>query len=478
MELCVLWTLANIFVFSVSQVYGSLPIPVLHFEEKIIEDEDTSITCTLPYNDYPDVKLVIKGNTTIKDCTPKKGNYPNVTCTVEVTREMHEMEFTCEAEFKTQSLPEKMNIQIEPKITDCPDKLVWIEGKQHSFYCRATGYPPPTVICAKNTTTYEVEEKFTAMRNMTGMYTCVAWNFDKDIKMVNVSVEYEPKVSSIKLSPPLHGEGDKVEITCEADGVPDPTYSWKTPPSDLQFSADNRTVTIKSLQMSHLGNYQCIVENKHGTHNRTQILNLAVKPKISHFDIEPSTLVLEGTNVTLTCEASGSPPPVLSWSIPVSNVQMSEDKRTVKIWGVTKRHMGSYTCKSQNEHGSDTQSGHLLLAVKPKIVQIKVQPSTSVAEGANVTLICIAEGVPPPNFSWETPTDVQNTDYSVINIWSAKKTHDGNYKCKAENKHGSATMTQKIVVKESKGNRGERQEPVTATILATMISTILFYYLY
>ncbi|XP_077326332.1 intercellular adhesion molecule 5-like isoform X2 [Lithobates pipiens] len=394
MELCVLWTLANIFVFSVSQVYGSLPIPVLHFEENIIEDEDTLIRCTLPYNDYPDVKLVIKGNATIKDCTPKKGNYPNVTCTVEVTREMHEMEFTCEAEFKTQSLPEKMNIQTGPEFTDCPDKLVWIEGKEHSFYCMATGYPSPTVTCAKNTTTYEVEKKFTAMRNMTGLYTCRARNFDMVKKIVNVSVEYKPKVSSIKLSPPLHGKGDKVEITCEADGVPDPIYSWKTPPSDLQFSADNQTVTIKSLQTSHLGNYQCIVENKHGTHNGTQKLNFAVKPKI---------------------------------------------------------------------------------------VQIKVQPSTSAAEGANVTLTCIAEGVPPPTFSWETPTDVQHSaDNSVINIWSAKKTHDGNYQCKVENKHGSATMTQKIVVKvtESKVNRGERQESVTATISTTMISTILLYYLY
>lgn len=95
---------------------GSLPIPVLHFEENIIEDDDTSITCTLPYNDYPDVKLVIKGNTTIKDCTPRKGNYPNVTCTVEVTREMHEMEFTCEAEFKTLSLPQQMNIQSKYKL--------------------------------------------------------------------------------------------------------------------------------------------------------------------------------------------------------------------------------------------------------------------------------------------------------------------------------------------------------------------------
>lgn len=95
--------------------------------------------------------------------------------------------------------------------------------------------------------------------------------------LFNAFISDKPKVSNIKLNPPLHGEGDKVEITCEAEGVPNPIYSWKTPSSDLQFSADNRTVTIKSLQTSHLGNYQCIVENKHGTHNGTQKLNLAGK---------------------------------------------------------------------------------------------------------------------------------------------------------------------------------------------------------
>ncbi|XP_072255722.1 intercellular adhesion molecule 5-like [Pyxicephalus adspersus] len=479
MELCVLWTPAIILVFHALQVYGSLPIPILIFEDKIIEDETTKITCTLPYLGSQDVELVIIGNATLFDCIHGRGNYPNVTCTLDVTQEMHEMEFTCEAKFKSQSLPKKMYIQIDPEFTDCPNNLVWVEGEERSFYCKAKGYPPPNVTCTKNNTTYEEGKTFQVMRNMSGEFTCYAKNFDVVKRQITVSVQYKPKILGIQVSPPLHAEGDKVEITCESDGIPEPNYRWRTPSSsDLLFSSDNRTATVQSLKDSDLGQYQCMVENIHGTDTASQALNFAVKPTVLHVTFHPSAQVLEGENVTVTCEANGFPPPVLSWSNPVSDVELSKDNREVRIWGVKKRHVGSYSCTAQNQYGTNTQSQQLSLAVKPKISKIKVQPSSPASEGSNVTLTCVAEGVPPPTYEWVTPTaTVQfSTDKSTVYIFNAKKEHSGSYECKVDNKHGVDTQIEKISVKESKG-RGDRQEPVIFTILVTLISTHLFYYL-
>ncbi|KAM9313308.1 limbic system-associated membrane protein-like [Gastrophryne carolinensis] len=213
-----------------------------------------------------------------------------------------------------------------------------------------------------------------------------------------------------------------------------------------------------------------------------QLWGTKAKPKILEITAQPSTQVLEGDNVTLTCEASGFPPPVFGWETPNANVEYSQDRRTVTIWQVKKNNMGQYRCKAENAHGVDTQVLQLTLAVKASVTAIKVKPSNSVEEGANVTLTCQAEGIPPPEYNWETPTpDVTySSDHVAINIWGATKMHEGVYRCIARNKHGTHNQTTKISVKVSKksdGNRGERREPVFATIFAALNSMILFYYL-
>ncbi|XP_068130493.1 intercellular adhesion molecule 5-like [Hyperolius riggenbachi] len=481
MERSVIWILASIAAFNALTVYSTLPVPVIKFQEKIYEDESTDIICTLPYNGTLNATLTVKGNGTVYPCKPSynKENHTSVTCTVEVTTNMHEMEFTCEAEFKTQSAPQKMHLQTDPEITDCPDKLVWIEGLEYSFHCKAKGYPPPNVTCQKNNaTTYKEGEKVTAKKSMAGEYRCTAMNFDIVSKEVMVSVEYKPKISSITVNPPLHDIRDHVNLTCEADGLPNPTYSWKTPSSDVQFSPNNQTITIQSLQQEHIGRYECTVQNPHGTDTLEQTLDLAVKPRITRFDVQPASPVLEDTNVTITCEASGFPLPVLKLDTPSPSVETSPNHSIVRIWKVKKIHVGEYRCQAQNKHGTDTQSQQLTLAVKPKINRIKVQPLAPVEDGSNVTLTCIADGVPTPTFSWSTPTaNVQyNADKSSINIGRAEKEHDGEYQCKVQNEHGEDTMKQKLLVKASKGSRGQRDEPATFAILTMLLSTCLFYY--
>ncbi|KAM3925287.1 limbic system-associated membrane protein-like isoform 2-T3 [Leptodactylus fuscus] len=354
-----------------STVLALLPIPKLHFDEQIIEDDETVITCTLKYTELLEVNLEIKGNTTFRDCKQKTENQTNneiqtiKTCKIDVTKEMDQMEFTCEAQFKTQSKPEKMYLQTEPTITDCPDKLFWVEGEENSFHCKATGYPTPTVTCKKDNVDYKEGQNYKTFRNMTGTYSCVARNFDADKKSVEVSVQYKPKVLEIKVNPPLRDEGDTVTLTCKADADPAPTYTWRTiQPSNVQFSPDNTTITIQGLKKSHLGKYMCTASNKHGSHSLEEELALAVKPKMSNIKVEPSMEVLEGDNITLSCEAKGSPPPTLSWVTPSLEVQRSPDNRTLKIWRLQKKHIGTYSCSAQNKHGKDSRTQIITLAGK------------------------------------------------------------------------------------------------------------------
>lgn len=81
----------------------------------------------------------------------------------------------------------------------------------------------------------------------------------------------------MKVYPPLHAEGDKVEIICEANGLPNPDYSWNTTSTDIQLSPDKSIIRIESLKESHLGNYSCTVQNKHGTDHMSATLDFASK---------------------------------------------------------------------------------------------------------------------------------------------------------------------------------------------------------
>ncbi|XP_044134726.1 contactin-4-like isoform X1 [Bufo gargarizans] len=471
-------------VFRIWCVLGSLPIPELIYKDNIIEDDDTEITCGLHYTD-PSlvVNLKIKGNATLQNCVTRKyqsknGISTNETCTLEVTKEMDKMEFICEAQFKTQSEPKKMYLQTEPTITDCPNNLVWIEKEENSFHCEATGYPLPIVTCRIGNTKYSEGVKFRALRNMTGTYICTAKNFDQISKPVEVIVQYKPEVLEIKVSPPLHNDGDTVTMMCKADGEPAPTYSWETPSSNVQFSPDNTTITIQTMTKSHLGKYSCTARNKHGHHSLKEDLTLEAKPKISEVKVEPSVEVFEGNNVTVSCEASGFPPPTLSWVHPKAEVQVSKDKRTVKIWGIKKEHMGNYSCAAQNKYGTVTQSQQITLSVKPKVLSINIKPSIPVSEKENLILTCVAQGIPRPTYSWHLPTPNVHlsSDNSTINISAAQKAHEGDYSCTAQNKHGRDTMTKRITVKE-KGNGADRREMSVTTILSLLIATSLMIYL-
>ncbi|XP_056426565.1 neuronal growth regulator 1-like [Hyla sarda] len=468
-----------IVVFNTEKGSG-IPVPKLHFQDKIYEDEDTDITCTLQNTACLDVTLEIKGNATLThcketpaDCSQNRYDTRKV-CTVEITKDMDKMEFTCEAHFKIQSKPEKMYLQREPTITVCPDKLVWKEGEENSFQCLSDGYPQPNVTCRKDNLIYPVGEKFTTSRNMTGNFSCIARNFDEVSKRVEVSVQYKPKVVAVIVNPTLHNEGDAVTITCEADSNPSPTYSWETPSSDIQFSPNNKTVTIHKVSRSHLGTYRCTASNMHGSHSLQQELTLAAQPKILAIETEPSTEVLKGQNLTMTCIATGIPAPSLSWKHPSAMVETSKDPDTITIWNMSMEHAGNYTCTAQNKYGIATQSQKITLAVKPKVININVKPSTTVSENDNLTLTCVAQGAPRPTYSWHplTPNVIPSPDKSSITIFAAQKAHAGDYSCTAENKHGRDTMTKHITVT---GNRGDRSKMSITTLTMLIFTSLIFY---
>ncbi|KAE8619816.1 hypothetical protein XENTR_v10009985 [Xenopus tropicalis] len=357
MDIPCLWIFAAFCVLSVYQVNTSLLAPVLKLEEKILDGESTEITCSLPTNETLDVVLQIVAKVNFSECRNDKGPPPVTTCQLDATSQMHGTEVTCEAHFVAKSKTEIIYVHTDPKFTDCPEKVTWVEGHEETLKCKAEGYTPPVVHCYFNKIKVKEGEKFNVSRSMAGRQECKAVNsFDMTSTKVTVTVEYKPKILNLGAVPlPPVPEGENVTLTCEAEGIPPPTYTWEGPSAEIQTSPDNRTITIPGVKQGNYGTYVCRAQNKHGEDTQTLTIYQPVKPRIYKFEVVPPLPLSKGDNVTVTCEADGLPLPTYTWETPVSETTISPDKRIISIQGIMPAHQGNYTCIAQNTYGVDVQ---------------------------------------------------------------------------------------------------------------------------
>ncbi|KAG8441320.1 hypothetical protein GDO86_006885 [Hymenochirus boettgeri] len=364
-----LWIVAAFWLLNICRTNMSQLVPILKMDKKIINGEDTNIVCTLPTNQSVEVELKILAKENFTECRNDKGPPPSITCSLEAAKKFHEMEVTCEARFVVMSKTEKMYVHSDPSFTDCPNNVTWVEGKEQSFHCKAEGYTLPVVHCLINRTVYKDGEKFNVSRNMAGKHTCKAENsIENVVTQVSVTVEYKPKILKMETLPPSPvPEGERVNLTCESNGIPPPVYSWETPSPDIQRSPDNRSITIQAMNQGHYGTYICTVQNKHGEDKQRQIIAQPVKPKIIKLEVEPESPAPEGENVTLTCEADGLPLPTYTWETPTGNITIAHDSRSIRIQGVKKIHEGNYTCTAHNQYGTDSQRKYFSVSGSSKL---------------------------------------------------------------------------------------------------------------
>ncbi|KAM4675174.1 neural cell adhesion molecule 1-like isoform 2-T2 [Discoglossus pictus] len=457
-------------------------VPILEFDDGFVEDIPSDIKCSYPHIEHLEVNLTIihQKMGPLTQCRKLNKSSPNITCEAEFTEEDHKTEMVCEARIVVKSKPGVVNILSGPKITNCSSNVIWVEGQEVAFHCKAVGYPVPVVTCKKNNTIYKEEDKFIASKNMSGVYTCMALSKDKDLKKVTVAVHYKPKILSSEVMPAfIVNKGDNFTLACEAESMPPPTYMWEGPTPDLALSTDNRTITIHGMEPKHNGIYTCKAKNMYGEDSKRHNITVKDKPKILKFEVLPTRVLKRGDTITLTCEAEGIPSPTYSWVTPTPEVQFSSDKHIMTIQWANQEHMGNYTCKAHNEYGVDIKTQNITITEQPKIINIEATYKTPLEKGKPVILICEAEGIPTPTYSWETPISEAHffqfsKDNRTIVILSMESRHVGNYTCKAKNPYGVDTMTHTI----TDYNRGKAIEPAFVTIIFTLISSSLIFCLH
>ncbi|KAG1687272.1 Down syndrome cell adhesion molecule-like protein Dscam2 [Nymphon striatum] len=213
--------------------------------------------------------------------------------------------------------------------------------------------------------------------------------------------------------------GSSASFQCETSGHPISKIIWTVNGEIVtpNFIINNNTVKIKSVQRSDEGMYQCFCVSDLETIQGTAQLKLGIG--------EHPYMPLKSQSF-----ANGT--------LVINEIEAGEDD-------------GPYECAATNKHGHLSKSiTWIRVEEKPVIGPLSIPERVDV--GMHLTLVCtIIKGDEPVSVKWlkngkilSPDIDVDFTEakkYSLLQIRSARRKHDGNYTCLAENSAGNASKT-------------------------------------
>uniref|UniRef100_UPI0037E94E42 matrix-remodeling-associated protein 5-like n=1 Tax=Semicossyphus pulcher TaxID=241346 RepID=UPI0037E94E42 len=176
--------------------------------------------------------------------------------------------------------------------------------------------------------------------------------------------------------------GSKLELSCPLLGSGNPKVEWilsdgskLVSPSrtiDGRLSASASGLLIQKVQLSDAGIYYCVA--RAGRDVDVLPLRLAVEDSSTPPSGElvgPPVTGAVGEHVSLSCEASGSPEPYMSWILPDGNIVRRgsavsggltiQSNGSLYLPNPSQRDAGHYRCIAINQYGSNSLSIHLEL---------------------------------------------------------------------------------------------------------------------
>ncbi|XP_036421454.1 intercellular adhesion molecule 5 [Colossoma macropomum] len=246
---------------------------------------------------------------------------------------------------------------------------------------------------------------------------------------LNITVHYKPVTHCSEWSPLINSKLSSYPYAVK--GNPLPVVHW--------FQGQSQVKPTKRLSQNDSGQYNFTAMNIIGSTSCVIKITVEYGPK---FDCPQSYEDREHTVFLEICKVMASP---------LADVTWYKDREKVKPpHNLTRRDNGSYSITAQNKHG--TEHHHLTINVLygPEIKS--GDGSVEVYVGRDVTLSCIAEGIPEPKVKWSFNNQSKTTGgrQTTLAISGATFADGGLYTCTATNKIGSQTRRVLLVVQDNK----------------------------
>ncbi|XP_078053623.1 fibroblast growth factor receptor homolog 1 [Augochlora pura] len=214
--------------------------------------------------------------------------------------------------------------------------------------------------------------------------------------------------------------GNMVRLRCPSFGNPRPNITWyknnEIPKRTLGTVVITKwTFRLEDLVPEDSGNYTCVVCNILGCINRTSKVDIieSVKHRPILTTAPRNTTVQIGINVTMTCKVLSDAHRHLEWyhgyhtsfdtvnktnqsmRVEVKDVNYAENPEVLRLYNVTEKDEGWYTCIAQNTLGETFSSAYLRVveSLEDHRVPIPAKPQILVNILAAVLFIFFAVGV-------------------------------------------------------------------------------------
>ncbi|KAL2089466.1 hypothetical protein ACEWY4_014154 [Coilia grayii] len=369
-----------------------------------------------------------------------------------------------------------LNVHVPPSIVGVnPENVTVVLNNFVSLSCEASGFPPPTLSWLKDRRPVLANTNALIMPGgrtlqilrvkMTdgGKYSCVAINPAGEAqKLIHLTVFVPPSIRDSSGDSPVSVSvrvGNSVTLECESNAVPPPIITWYkngrpvAENANLRILADGQRLELKGAEVSDTGQYVCKASNVAGQVDKNFHLNIYVPPSIEGPAVERVVETISNP-VTFSCDASGIPPPSLTWLKNGRPIENSDSLEMHIVSGGSRLQIarsqlsdsGAYTCLASNLEGKARKTYHLTIQVPPSIAGSDLPSEVGVLLNDSVQLVCRALGTPPPLVQWLkegkplTREDLRNIrmspDNSTLTVSRAQPSDGGKYSCVASNKAG------------------------------------------
>ncbi|XP_054634735.1 basement membrane-specific heparan sulfate proteoglycan core protein-like [Dunckerocampus dactyliophorus] len=292
-----------------------------------------------------------------------------------------------------------------------------------------------------------------------GEYQCVASSSaGSSHASAQLNVKYPPKVRLSPTGTVRVKIGDRVSVQCRATGRPRPKMNWRRQGSFLQLVTEEidgvNTIQWHVIRPADSGVYICQAENNVGVAEVKVEVIVEGGPGVPKASVSHKEMtVVEGHTVTMECQATGTPAPVITWSKLRAPLPW---KHTVAggvltLTNVGRQDSGQYICNATNIHGYSEAYTQMEVESPPYATslpdQARLQP------GDSLSLRCLAHGSHPIQFEWSRvgrvnlPAGSQSTQDGQLLIARVKLSDSGTYKCVATNHIGFSEVLAKVIVK-------------------------------
>ncbi|XP_072101165.1 basement membrane-specific heparan sulfate proteoglycan core protein isoform X3 [Mobula birostris] len=392
-------------------------------------------------------------------------------CRAENALGMQEVKFSVSITSTSESRP--------PTVMDYPSPTSVTEGETVELHCQITGQPQPRITWYRAgsslTSNHQVQGPVLRILHMTpadvGDYICRAENI-LGMQEVRFSVSITltthgtaPKVR-VYSSPDKVTAGEMLELHCQATGQPEPRVTWYRTAGLLSTNHQVQGPVLRILRVTpaDTGDYICRAENTLGMQEVK--FSLSVSSTSSYYEGAPivreqptPTSVREGGMLELHCQITGQPEPMITWYKLAGSLTDRHlvEGSVLRILQVTPEDVGDYICRAENIFGTEQLTFPVSFISTTSRDQLPVimpgpQDVTEI-EGNDVTLQChVSEGARPFTIEWKTPHQHRpdnikiSGDGSVITISRIRQQDQGQYKCVARNRFGSAFRITTLVV--------------------------------